>query len=644
MPPAIAGALIALAPELGATLFTIGGTAITAASVISYGVVAGISIGGQFALSRLTQKKPSKGDPQIGQLTVRQSLPPRQRLYGRTKLGGALFTETAFPAPGQSLVLGVVHFEDESDGIESWWLNDANAAINPVLHGGNNLAPPWLGNIVLETRLGTDTQPNSVILAAGGWDGPLKGLCYTVMECNQPPRPEKNFQYFYPNGVPSLRVVARGSKVYDPRDATQDWNNKATWKWSRNSALITLDYLTIARVDASGTSIPRGMGLPKSRINLASFIAFANVCDELVPTIYTTDGLGTVVSALGSEPRYSCDGLYSLDEAPTEVLGRILATCDGTLSTLADGTVGIHGGKWAAPTVTIDDSMILSADFSQGNDKFESFNQLKIQITSSNLDYQLVEGSPWDDFTSQSESGVLSQELPLPMVQSYSQARRLAKIAMAKGNPAWRYTSLVCSLAALNALGEQFVHMTHSLPGIDDDFLVVGFKFNTAAMTCELQLASIDATAFDFDPASEDLPPPGTSIFASLAIPSVPTIVLIVSGTAAGGAPSGPVPTAVFLTLADPSSAPVAHYEVDHRIHGSGSWSTVSSAPGASSVEIDGYGTGDVIDLRARAVNAAGSSANTTVVQYTVNPGSGPTFDSTSVRFDQITYTWDMAS
>jgi hypothetical protein len=157
--------------------------------------------------------------------------------------------------------------------------------------------------------------------------------------------------------------------------------------------------------------------------------------------------------------------------------------------------------------------MIISADFTQGNEKYTVVNELKIQITSPWLDYQVVEGSPYSDDANQDINGVLAQDFTVPWVQSYSQARRLAKITMAKRNPRWRFNSLVCTLGALDALGQQFIHVTYSPGGvelIDEDFLVLNFKLVSGGdrMLCELQLASISSDAYDWDAATEDVAPP----------------------------------------------------------------------------------------------------------------------------------------
>lgn len=540
MPPLIGAGIAAIAGSAGlGTLFAFGSVATTA---LAYGITAIATIGAQFALNKLAGKKKDKSDTQINAITIRQPLPVRTRGYGRNKMGGALFFEAAVPIVYQPLWLGIIHCEGPIDSIESTWLNDSNTGLPSGNLGGLNGALPWLGFIGLETKLGEEFQSPSGILSShvAGWNGELRGLAYTVMQCSQPPLPTKNFQYFYPNGVPAVRVVARCCKIWDPRDGSQSLFAPSSWKWSRNPALIIMDYLTVVKQDTAGKNIPRGMGLPWSRINIDSFKAFANMCDQTYTSLYSYDSQGNVVAQPSNEQRYSCDGVYQMNEAPTEVLSRMMATCDATLYTLPDGTIGIRGGQWVAPTFTITDDMILSADLTSGSGKMEKFNHLKISFTSPVMDFQLVEGPPWEDEDDEDENGVLAEEFSLPWVQSYSQARRLAKIATAKNNPDWRYNSLVCSLAALAALGEEFVHVKHTMPGIDEDFLVTGFKI-MPNMTVELQLSSISSDAYAWDYRTEDDVPPslhGGSVAGSSGGP-VPPNQNVDAGSGTTSPPSG---------------------------------------------------------------------------------------------------------
>src|SRR3990172_4988310 len=103
----------------------------------------------------------------------------------------------------------------------------------------------------------------------------LRGYCYTVvrLDLNQP-----EFQ----GGLPSIEVLTRGKKLYDPRDTTT--------AWSTNPALAIYDYLTgdICGVDAGD--------LPA-----ADYITAANVCDEVIG---------------GGVKRYVCNGTVNAGQDP----------------------------------------------------------------------------------------------------------------------------------------------------------------------------------------------------------------------------------------------------------------------------------------------------------------------------------------
>lgn len=534
MPPLIGPALLAVGVTAEFAIPVIG--TVQLASVLAYGITTVATIGAQFAFNRLSANRGRKrGDPQITAITIKQPIPVRTRAYGIVQLGGALFYEDAIPVVYERLIIGIVHCEGPVTQFLNYKLNDTYAGISAAVDtdpSGLNLALPWGTLVAVDGRRGTDSQaPVGQLAFLRGWTGKLNGLAHSCMVCAQPlGRPDKYFQFFFPNGIPTLKCIIATSKVYDPRDGGQTRGNEATWKFSRNPALIILNFLTYYKTDSKGRKIPRGMGLPRERINVDSFAAFASVCDQVYTTNYSVNPLdGSVGNTPVNEPRYRCDGAYQLDEAPTEVLNRLLATCDGTLFTGPDGLVNIRGGQWVAPTVQITDDMIISCDLSQGSGKFESFNRLKISFTATNMDYQVVEGEPWDDDADILENGVMAEDLSLPYVQSYAQSRRLAKIAMAKGNPQWHYNSLTCTLAALNCLGQEFVQVTHSLPGINGPFLVHSVKLRLDQGQVELQLSSIDPNCYSWNPATEDKAPPSLT----------GTVVAGGGGTAGGGTTGG---------------------------------------------------------------------------------------------------------
>jgi hypothetical protein len=70
------------------------------------------------------------------------------------------------------------------------------------------------------------------------------------------------------------------------------------------------------------------------------------------------------------------------------------------------------------------------------------------------------------------------------------------------------YSRMLCTFAAANVLGEEFVHVTHTLPGIDQPFLVHSVKLMPEQCLVELSLSSIDPACYDWNPSTDDAIPP----------------------------------------------------------------------------------------------------------------------------------------
>ncbi|PZR85280.1 MAG: hypothetical protein DI537_31225 [Stutzerimonas stutzeri] len=256
--------------------------------------------------------------------------------------------------------------------------------------------------------------------------------------------------------------------------------------FSENAALGILGHLTDWR----------GMRISPSLIDDASFAAFANVCDDPV-----------ALAGGGTEPRYRCAFSWDLSQqSPEAVLRTFLESCDAEIYPTAAGKVGIRGGGFTAPVVTLDERHIRTYRYSQGNDRLAAFNRLKLTFTHREADYQPVEIDPWEDLASQAEVGVLQQDLTLAQVPSFTQARRLGKIFSAKSNPRHRLT-LQTNMGGLLALGERCVHVTLAELDIDDDFLIEKFEIAGDLSGCELQLASLSADSYAWSTAEEGAAP-----------------------------------------------------------------------------------------------------------------------------------------
>jgi hypothetical protein len=483
-----------LTPLLTAVVGTggiaLGTTTVTYASILATAIVTAASIGLQLILA----PKADGGGKQ--QQTVKQARPPRVRGYGKEKIGGAV---GFFEKQANFLHRLIIHCEGPVDAVEEVWLNDKLATFTGSGAVREVNTPPWVNFIInIETKTGTTTQTASTLLRGGfdqytdfssRWsaDHRLKGLCYSVIRARGPTNPDA-FGKVLPNGFPDLRVVLKLSAVYDPRDVAHDIDDNTTWEWSDNSALCILDFLMNAR----------GYAIASSRIDMASFEAFADVCDQTVP-----------LKAGGNEKRYRLWGVYELTEEPREVLRRMLQTCDAELYMTPEGKVAIRGGVWEEPTVTITDAHIKAYNYEQGNDRMAAFNRVTLSFKSPDHDYQITETEEWNDDEAQALSGeVKAQDLSLAMVPAHGQARRLAKIFMAKGNPRHKLT-LQTDMAGLDCLGEErIIRVTLPELDLDETFHVQKFEILGDLQTCSMELVSLYSSAYAWNAATEEGDPP----------------------------------------------------------------------------------------------------------------------------------------
>lgn len=477
-----------MAEAIGLAIFSAAGAGATAAEVgvaigVSTAVASGaasliggsILIGGLSFASSLLQGDPNKVAAQ--QFSSRQPLPSRTRSYGTVKVAGPFVQYRAVGA----FIYGIYHGEGPWDAFTEFWLDDIRTNLGEGSLGGVVTSTPWRNYVAVESHLGQAGQPVSAILSGTpGWDGAhvLDGCVYSAVKSTLPA--QNKFKAYYPkNTWPNLRVVGRACLVRSPYDPN-------SFAWSDRSGPCIFDLLTHQTW---------GLRIPVELMNLPSWQAFSDLCGE---GVVAKDGTGL--------PRYFLGGTYNLTDDPADTLAQMLATCDGELTLEPDGTIGIRGGEAPTPGLTITADMVISMQIEAGGPMLAAFNRLKCSYVSPVHDYQQVAGQPWDDLTAQQQFvELLEEDFSRPWVRHFNQIRRLAKIAMAKGNPAFKVT-LVTTLAAAAALFEAAVAFdADDYPLFEDHvFLVSRPVANIAAGTCTFDLQSLDPACYSFDAATEE--------------------------------------------------------------------------------------------------------------------------------------------
>lgn len=464
---AIAGYITSTLVGLGLSTFVAGAVANIAIGAALLGI-------GQIASAAFGGSRPQTSTPQA-QATINQSTGPRIRGYGRAKLGG---TRAFWDSIDGSLYQIIMAHHGKIDAFEQFYIGDIAVARD----GSSNVTTsPFAGYVRIIDHDGDADQlaDNDMLFKWPGiWTAEhrLRGIANWFVSFASPAAAD--YQAVFPEGYNTpVRCVCRLSKVYDPRTGDT--------VWSDNASLCILDYLTH----------PDGYNRSVEDIDLPSFAAFADDCYEAVP-----------LANGGTEPRYRLWGVYGLTDDPQDVLGKMRATCDAEFYQTAEGKIAIRGGTWNPPTVTIRDTDILGHSMEQGNNRFAAFNELKIIYTSPDHDYQSMEATAWEDLPYQAERGALPSSLTLDMVPSPTQARRLAKIHIAKSNPAWKGT-IVANLSALDALGERTVRIVLPELEIDDAFFVAGFSILPDLTGVEITVMSISEASYTWTTDEEGASP-----------------------------------------------------------------------------------------------------------------------------------------
>lgn len=255
------------------------------------------------------------------------------------------------------------------------------------------------------------------------------------------------------NGLPSrVTIKGKGAKIYDPRldstvtggSGTQRANDQTTWGASQsgyrdNPALQLLWFLLGWKINSK---LSVGCGVPPARIDLASFITAANICDEAI-----------TLAAGGTQPRYRTGGVASDSDARMEVIQILLSAMNGTLRD-SGGRLALVCMKndLSSPVLEFTEDDILG-DFTwnQTRGLDESFNAIRGKYTdpSNNSLFQPVE-YPIQSLTS--VDGIeRMQTLDLPFVQEGRRAQRIAKQALQRA----QYKGVFSATFNMKALGCQ---------------------------------------------------------------------------------------------------------------------------------------------------------------------------------------------
>jgi len=412
-------AAVALAIPSGGTSLLAAGLGVSA--LAASGIVLGLAVAGTL----LTPKAPKIPNAQRDRLysTIDPGTPRKMALGGQTALANDIRYEEWSGSNQEYLDRIICVASHEVQSVDEIWIEDRQAW---TLGGG--VTSTFTGYLTVAVRT-VGTSANTIAINGGGTWGSaqrLTGCAYIHLRFKTTGN-TKTAESPFASSIPQrVTIVGNGAKLYDPRldttaggSGSQRSNDQTTWTWTsttgNNPALQILFYLLGWKI---GGKLAIGRGIPPERIDMASFITAANLCEEAV-----------ALAAGGTEQRYRSYGVVSEADAPSAVLDTLLAACAGTLRDVGGQlSLSILHNDLASPVAAFTDDDVLGAfNWQPQKGLDESFNQIRGKRTdsSNNSLYQLVDYPP---VTLTSPDGLERiHTFDLPMVQSASQAQRLAK-------------------------------------------------------------------------------------------------------------------------------------------------------------------------------------------------------------------------
>jgi len=435
-------------------------TAGTFAYAVAYaGVFLGVTAVTSWALRALSPK-PDFGAGSRGLLVnSREATAPHQIVYGEVRKGGTVTFIESTGDTNQYLHQIIVLAGHEVNDIGDIYINDEVVTLD-----GSGLVTDtkWKdgdGNskIRIKTKTGADNQTaDSDLVSETSVTSDFKGegiaYLYVRMEYDQ---------NVFAEGIPLFTAKVQGKKVYDPRTSTTGY--------SANAALCIRDYLVSTYgLDNDGDT------------NDTSFQAAANTCDESV-----------TLADSGTENRYEINGVISLDQTPSDILGDMMTACAGTLF-WGQGEWHLKVGEYTSSvkTFTLDD-LRGPINLDTKHSRRDNFNIVRGTFTDAaqswiRADYPEIRSSTFISDDNDIESAI---DLALPFTTSSAMAQRLAKMTLFRAREQMTFTADF-GLEAFEVECGDIIALTIDRYGwTAKEFEVVGWKFKNDGDAGDLRVA-----------------------------------------------------------------------------------------------------------------------------------------------------------
>ena len=415
---AAAIAVVVFAPEIA---FAIGIKSITAATITAVGASIALSTA---SMALFAPKIPKS---QLSRLNVTlDPSTPRKVVFGTTAMPLDLRYHESSGTDQEYVDYIIALAAHKVTSISEIWFEEKQAW---TASGG--VTGTYSGYLTVTTRT-EGTSGNYISINGGGkWGSSrrLTGCAYLHIRIKRTGNSKKAESPLV-GGLPSrVTVIGNGALLYDPRkdstvpggSGTHRATDQATWGAYTdaddcdNPVLQLLWWLLGWEIN---NKLSIGCGVPYTRIDMASFITAANICDENV-----TLAIG------GTQKRYRTSGTASDSDDRMDIINNFLASMNGTLRDNGGKlTVTAMKNDLADYVLSFNENDILTGfDWQQTRGLTENHNVVRGRYVdpSNNSLYQMVD---YPEVGFASPDGIERvMSIDLPYIEDGRRAQRVAK-------------------------------------------------------------------------------------------------------------------------------------------------------------------------------------------------------------------------
>lgn len=514
---------------------------------------------------------------------VRSSVAPRRVIYGKIKVSGVLVFAGSSGERNKFMHLVIVLAGHQIEAIDDVYFNDRPAA-------------DWDDKWYRVTKhLGAPDQaadPGLIGALPSHWtqDHRLRGCAYLSIRLVWDVGTESSeFTHrAWPNGIPNVTAIVRGKRVYDPRTKTTAYSN--------NWALCVADYLRSQD----------GLATPDDEIDWATVTAAANLADEDVPV------------GGQQQARYRCDGSYTLDSSPLQILEALRSAGAGAVF-WTGGQWHIHAGGAVAATRDIDEDDLRGAlTYQPHSGRSSLFNSVRGTYISPQHAWKPTDFPPVTNAIYEQQDGNerIEFDLDLAFTTDGIAAQRLAKIELERHRQSIT-VNLPCNLSVLGIKAWDVVRLSIGHLGWAHKlFQVVSWQLSDD-LGVDLELVEYHDSiyAWDYGEARRIDPAPPTQLPDLNRVPRPLALQARSDYSIAGG---GRLDFRLAVTWSISAGSYVSGYQVQYKLSSAAAWTDAGTTAGTR-IAIAPIDAKQQYDVRVRAVNTLGVvSAWASVLNYYV--------------------------